>query len=202
DFTIARYKSDGTPVNKKVLLRPDNDDSVIAMALDASGNAFVSGNTSIVGGTASMTIQFDSDGKVIQSNIYNASTAQEDKTTSIVVNSLNEAFVVGTTRRTSIDYLLYKIPVWPVQAPAPVTVTPGYTTLAFSWPATSTAATAGVIKYVWKKADGACSETSSFGAESAAFASNSFTATGLEQGHIYCYAFKTTTTLKGDSRWV
>jgi len=197
DFALFRYKPNGDLVWKKILFRPDNDDYVIGMALDASGNAFVAGITSRGSGTASMTIQFDSDGTVLQSTIYNASPAQEDETTSIAVNSLNEAFVAGTTRTTSIDYLLYKIPVWPIQAPAPITLTPGYTTLDFSWPATSTA---GGVSYRGKRADGPCSDSSAFGAEFA-IPSNSFSASGLPQGISYCYSFKTTSAA-GDSRWV
>lgn len=197
DFALIRYKSNGDLIKKKVLLRPDNDDHVVNMALDASGNAFVAGNTSNGNGTASMTIQFDANSDVIQSVIYNASSAQEDVTTAIAVNNLNDAFVVGTTRNASIDYLLYKVPVWPVQAPAPVTVTSGYTNLAFAWPATSTATG---VSYKGKRADGDCSENKPFG-EEFAIPSNSYSVSSLPHNTTYCYAFKTSTG-SGDSRWV
>src|SRR6185369_13607767 len=119
----------------------------------------------------------------------NASPANEDVTTSIAVNSLNEAFVVGTTRTSSIDYLLYKILTWPVQAPAPVTITYSYSSLKFDWPATSTAAG---VSYKGKRADGACNGSNSFGSEFA-IPANTYTDTGLTQNTTYCYAFKTIT---------
>jgi hypothetical protein len=231
DFTIARYKSDGSfawtdsdsnPIRKKALLRPNYDDRAVALGLDMSGNIYVAGNTTDAyladgnDGIASMAVMFNPNGDIKNATTYNASahSPKEDKTTSLAVNSLGEAFIAGTSNTGSggtnnLNYLVYKIPKYKLQAPSQVTVTSTtYLSANLSWKVKSDTSAAGVTGYRIKRADGqVCANDNIFvggatptiktilknGSNPTAdvtYADNGADFGALTQNTNYCYAFQ------------
>ena len=73
DFTLIRYDQNLVPVwtpPARTIQRPDNDDGAKAMALDRSGNIFVTGTTTNGASSDSMTIKFSFDGILLDAVIY------------------------------------------------------------------------------------------------------------------------------------
>jgi uncharacterized delta-60 repeat protein len=197
DFHLMRYQaSDGAELwgsAGRTLLREFNNDYLIDMGMDSSGNIFMTGNTSRGSSSDILSVKFDPLGNISGDVTIYGTLEHKDAVYGIAVNSLGEAFVAGYTLNAApnADYLVLKIDGSPEMAPSPFNGTATYTTATLSW---QDVATLKGGHYHLKRKAGSCEDPGNTNPETdltsllATPTSTSFIDTGLTQESTYCYS--------------
>ena len=117
--TSAQAQSGGIPVWTNIYDGPGNDyDSVKAMAVDSSGNVFVTGYVNNIDSSDFATIKYSGAGEVLWVNLYDGPEAGFDAATAIAVDSSDNVLVTGYSwNGSSHDYATIKyssagVPLW------------------------------------------------------------------------------------------
>ncbi len=213
DYHIIRYDSDGNAVWAKTLDRPANDDYVVGMAMDLSGNVCVAGNTSNGSTIDIMSVKYNYEGAVIGATIFNGAADNFDNASAVTSNNYGEAFIAGYSINSSgnADYVVYKCAWDSLQVPTPFNAAPAYTKVDLTWVDNSTAEDG----YTLQRKIGGCSTSDinnscnpgdmgcpwtwsyTLPANSTAYADN-----GLNIGTTYCYRIKAFKNNGEASRWI
>ena len=111
DFTLVKYNPAGDVVWPQTLLRPNNDDNLKGMAVDASGTIYLTGDTSNGSSVDILSAIIDPSGAVLATSVYNGSGNDADEPATIVANEKGEAFVAGYTTNSgnTMDYVVLKL---------------------------------------------------------------------------------------------
>jgi uncharacterized delta-60 repeat protein len=122
DFVTIKYSNAGVPLWTNIYNNfPENSgDSPTAMAVDSSGNVFVTGRSFHSGGVNSdyATVAYSSTGVPLWTNRYDDPVNGADVPTGLAVDNIGNVFVTGSSSSgTSADYLTIKyspagIPLW------------------------------------------------------------------------------------------
>jgi uncharacterized delta-60 repeat protein len=122
DFVTIKYSNAGVPLWTNIYNNfPENSgDSPTAMAVDSSGNVFVTGRSPHSGGvnTDYATVGYSSTGVPLWTNRYDSSVNGADIPSGLAVDNNGNVFVTGSSSSgTSADYLTIKyspagIPLW------------------------------------------------------------------------------------------
>lgn len=214
DFHTIRYDSDGNVVWHRTLDRPDNNDFVVAMGMDLSGNVHITGDTEYGESSTSnwdvLSIQYDHSGSFINGTIINGAADDSDGATSIAVNELGEVFIGGYELNSNYDadYLVVKLEGDELQVPIPFEAAVHYVTVDFTWVDNSESET----DYELQRKDTSCLSAGTWntiynsGAISGTGSTLAYTddnggPPGLTPGAQYCYRIRTAGAA-GSSRWV
>jgi len=107
DYATVKYDSDGNQVWAVRYNGPDNDwDRATSIALDASGNIYVTGNSD--GGSATYsdfaTIKYTPAGSQVWVARYNGPANSSDSARAIAIDNQNNIYVTGSSRGVSTEY--------------------------------------------------------------------------------------------------
>lgn len=103
DYATIKYSSAGVPLWTNRFVGGGGYTRPTALALDSSGNIFVTGySTNSATGNDYATVCYSSVGALLWTNSYDAPTHSEDKPTAIVVDDNNDVIVTGTA--TTVTY--------------------------------------------------------------------------------------------------
>jgi len=111
DYFIIKYAPDGTPIWEQRYIGPgDNIYFTPALAVDASGNIYVTGGSPGIGGNDYVTIKYASDGNKIWEQRYNGPANGDDFASDIAVNDCGNVYVTGCSDGvgTGKDYVTIK----------------------------------------------------------------------------------------------
>lgn len=148
DFRIIKYDSaTGTAIWEKTLQREDNDDHLVSMAMDYSGNAYLVGTTTSGLTSDILSVVYDYKGEIVGATHYNSEDNLNDGAYAITVNSVGDSFIAGYTVNEGIpasgvdphlDYLVIKQVIdlsLTVMAPGPFKAEPqsDYRKIKLSW---------------------------------------------------------------------
>lgn len=200
DYHVIRYDADGNVVWQKTLQRPANDDYVVAMGMDLSGNICVAGNTHNGSNLDIMSIKYTYEGNIIGATIFNGTANNNDMASGIAVNSLGEAFIAGESINGSgnADYAVFKCAWDSLQVPAPFTATAAYTEVVLTWQDNSTSEDGFYIE----KKSGSCSSGNPWVLNQTLPPNQTaFTDFGLNAGE-YCFRIQAFRNNGETSRWL
>ena len=205
DYRVIRYTPAGDVVWDKSYQKPGSDEEATALAIDSNGTAYVTGDT--YNGTArdSLTVAFNYlQGAVVSATVYNGDAGGNDATSTLTINSYDEAFAAGYTTGAdgTTDLLVYKIAAPLPTAPAPLaSATPAITTATLSWPARA----ADKDGYTLQRQDGACAPDNPNPWSPAIVlgaAATGYSDINLLPGASYCYRIQSYRSSDGAvSRW-
>jgi len=157
DFATMKYSNAGVPLWTNLYLRPGNyGSSASALALDASGNVFVTGSEDLPGWPPNaadwITIAYSRDGMPLWTNSYNGPASSMDMARTIAVDTSGNVFVTGSSRDSggnpNIVTVKYVTPAIITKQPLSCTNAVG-TTASFS-----VEAVGGLpLSYQWRKSD-------------------------------------------------
>jgi hypothetical protein len=113
DYATIKYSSTGAPLWTNRYNGPGASDIAKAVAVDSSGNVFVTGYSDGSGsGIDYATIKYSSSGMPAWTNRYNGTGNSDDSASGIVVDSSGNVFVTGTSQTAadfgSADYVTIK----------------------------------------------------------------------------------------------
>lgn len=107
DFATIKYNSDGDPLWVK-RFAGDGEDRATSMALDVSGNVYVTGYSFETGeGLNYVTIKYNSDGDEQWTEMFNSENANDDIPNSIGTDNSGNVYVTGKTSFPS-EYITLK----------------------------------------------------------------------------------------------
>ena len=110
DFVTIKYNSAGQTQWVKNYSNGNNNDYLSNMAVDASGNVYVTGYSFVPGNSYDfVTIKYNSAG--VQQYYYSLNAGGEDTGTDIAVDAAGNAYIAGVTDAygTGLDYFVYSI---------------------------------------------------------------------------------------------
>ena len=112
DYATIQYNADGTLNWAQRYNGPGNGDDIAnALALDAAGNAYITGGSADIG-TADdyTTIKYEKNGKLAWLQRYNGTASGIDQAYAIAVDSTGNIYVTGTSvgGATSFDMVTVK----------------------------------------------------------------------------------------------
>ncbi|MBI5772515.1 MAG: tandem-95 repeat protein [Verrucomicrobia bacterium] len=113
DFVVIKYDSTGTPVwTNRYNGTLNGDDQARALAVDATGNVYVSGGAQSLGSSYDfVTIKYNSSGTPQWTNIYNGPANSSDKAAALVIDATGTNLIVtgeSTGSGTGLDYATIK----------------------------------------------------------------------------------------------
>jgi len=190
DFYLARYAADGTALWVQQLERATHDDVAVAMGMDMSGNVCVAGNTDNASSIDLLAVIYDNYGNVVGGTLFNGTADSDDDAFAVAVNGLGEQFVSGYTTNASgnADYLVIKCMGEVLQAPAPFSVSPGYTSVDLAW----TDNTSDEDGFHVERKLGDCNSANPWElVQTTAADTVSYIDTGLNKSTSYCYRVRT-----------
>ena len=207
DFYIVKYDSDGNELWNKLLDRPANDDEVIAMAVDVSGNVCIAGNTddpdnlTNPGTLDIVAIKYDSEGNILGSTLF--AGAGDDVVSAITASTLGETYIAGysVNNADNADYLVISCEGEVLQSPSPLIAVPYYVHVDLTW----TANVPDADGYNLRKQLGPCAAATVdnwLDLPSLPADQTIYTDTNLAPGDTYCYQIQTFKTGSANSRWI
>src|SRR6266404_6213347 len=101
DFLIIKYSSSGVPLWTNRYNVPGNaEDSASGLAVDRSGNVFVTGSSASTNGNFEYaTIKYSASGTELWTNRYNGPGNSDDRSTGVAADGNGNAFVTGYSSR-------------------------------------------------------------------------------------------------------
>lgn len=190
DFSAVRYDPDGNVLWEKTVARPDDDDHAKTAVMNPSGHTYIAGETNSGAGWDVLAVILDENGVQVGGTTYDGASGGEERVTSLAVSRLGEAFAAGYTMNGNgdFDYLVLKIRNPLMQVPAPLDVTPSYTSVAVTWGDNAI----DEEGYELQRRDGACDAgTPWLALHTASPNETSFEDTGLPLDTQYCYRITT-----------
>jgi len=105
DYATLKYNRNGTQQWARIYNGPANsDDKAYAITIDKAGSIYVTGYaTDTVSSFDYATIKYDSTGSTLWTALYDGTGHSEDKAFAITVDSLNNPYVTGTSRRDTVS---------------------------------------------------------------------------------------------------
>jgi hypothetical protein len=100
DIALVKYSAAGLPLwTNRYTTASTNYDDLTGLAVDATGNSYLTVHTAVPGGAPSayVTLKFDWEGNAVWTNLYKASTDGPDFTIGPVVDGKGNVFVSGTS---------------------------------------------------------------------------------------------------------
>ncbi|MBK9331160.1 MAG: SBBP repeat-containing protein [Ignavibacteria bacterium] len=99
DFLTLKYNSSGVILWSKIFNGPGNNvENANDMALDNSGNVFITGSSAFAGANYNFaTVKYTSDGTEQWSDTYNGTVSGSDQSFSIAVDSSDKIYITGTS---------------------------------------------------------------------------------------------------------
>ena len=136
DFTVIRYSPDGTTLWERTLQKPQTDDLLVDMAIDASGYLYLAGSAGN-GSADVLTLLYDHLGNFIGATSFDGATHDNDEADAVAVNYRGEAFIAGysTNAAGNTDYLVVKQTNTRLLVPAPFAAAslPAHDKLDLNW---------------------------------------------------------------------
>lgn len=119
DYATIKYSGAGVPLWTNRYIGPSGADVGVALALDAAGNAFVTGYSSASGGNDYATIKYSDAGMPLWTNRYNGPGNGTDGASAIAMDTNGNVFVTGISGGSGslADYATIKysnsgVPLW------------------------------------------------------------------------------------------
>ena len=201
DFHIERYSSQGAPVWQKTLDRSGSDDLLTALGIDVSGTICVSGNTDTGGTSDVLAIKYSYEGERIGATQFNGAGNGDDLAAAVSVNRMGEAYVAGETTGAdgSKDYLVLRCEGEVLQAPAPLTGLPSYTSIDLAWADNSI----NEDGFYLQRKVGDCASPGTWQLiNTAAPNTVNYSDSGLNINSTYCYQIQSYRNNGESSRWI
>ncbi len=118
DYATIAYSADGVPLWTNRFDGLDfDDDEARAIAVDNSGNVYVTGSSSAFGSSDFVTIAYSNSGVPLWTNTYNGPYDDIDEPNAIAVDHQGNVYVTGSSQDESIDcatvaYSASGVPLW------------------------------------------------------------------------------------------
>src|SRR5262249_20341426 len=96
-YTTIKYSGAGVTLWTNTYAGPGNFDSATAMAVDSSGNVFVTGYSYNGNSYDYATIAYSGTGTALWTNIYDGPASSDDQSSAVTVDSSGNVFVTGSS---------------------------------------------------------------------------------------------------------